>query len=401
MSPSQANKFTRGLGLAALVAALALLLPASGAEALSLESQSFRMSGADSKARLMVKCPKKRVALGGGMQTDSLDADGEGIYPHSYERLGIQRGFHVTPVLFDPSPSRTATRTLTLQVLCGPRLGPVSAKRWTEFVRPGESRTAIAGCPRGTRLVAGGFQRTNFISGAGNYVTESRAASPRSWRVSASAFGRFGGELTAIAYCLRSKRALVSEISGGSPLAVGRSALATTPPCSPGSRLVSGGFSTSPSGPALISSAYFNPDGTWSSLAFNNFGPAATLSAHGYCMETKKIKSLERRRHGPRAPHEVKNVKAPKILDAALKVAIAERVSRNGCYPPPAELVRKLRASGIRARAATRLRAVRPGRVAYVLSRASSCSQLRLAMRRGGRVFVLDSASGEVRRLSG
>jgi len=349
----------------------------------------------------MVKCPKKRVALGGGMHTDPLDADGEGIYPHSYERLGIQRGFHVTPVLFDPSPSRTTARTLTLQVLCGPRLGPVSAKRRTEFVRPGESRTATASCPRGTRLVAGGFQRTNFISEAGNYVTESRAASPRSWRVSASAFGRFGGELTAIAYCLRSKRALVSEVSGSAPLPVGQSALATTPPCPPRSTLVSGGFSTSPSGPALISSAYFNPDGTWSSLAFNNFGPPATLSAHGYCMEVKKIRSLERRRHGPRAPHEVKNVKAPKILDDALKVAIAERVERNGCYPPPAQLVGRLRASGIRARAATRPRAVRPGRVAYVLSHGSSCSQVRLAMRRGGAVVVLDSATGEVRRRSG
>ena len=37
-------------------------------------------------------------------------------------------------------------------------------------------------------LVSGGFQRTNFRSDGGNYVTESRAAGPKAWTVSGSAY---------------------------------------------------------------------------------------------------------------------------------------------------------------------------------------------------------------------
>jgi hypothetical protein len=97
-------------------------------------------------------------------------------------------------------------------VVCGPRLGPVSSPHTTVFVGPGQNQTAVATCPRGNRIFAGGFQRTNFTSDGGAYVTESRAASDRSWQVSGSAFGGFGGELTAIAYCLRSRAPLLSEV---------------------------------------------------------------------------------------------------------------------------------------------------------------------------------------------
>ncbi len=377
---------------------VALLLPATNAAALSTQSQSFQLSGVDAKPRLTVRCPgKKQLPYSGGMLTDPVGVDGEGVYPHSFERLGVQGGWHVSPVLYDPSPVRTATRSVTLQVVCGPRLGPVSSPHATAFVPIGQSRTTVATCPRGNRLFAGGFQRTNFISEAGNYVTESRAISDRSWQVSGSAFGRFGGELTAIAYCLRSRGPLVSEVSAQAPLPLLKSATATTTACPPGSSLVSGGFATSPSGPALISSAYFNPDGSWSSVAFNRFGPATTLSAHGYCMSAKTIKRRQRMRHGTRAAHE-KVIKAPGVLDAALKVAISERVSRNGCFPGPADLAASLRANGIAAQEAGSVRAVRRRGVVHVLSDQSSCERVRLAVRRGGRVIVLDSATGEVRQ---
>ena len=159
-----------------------------------------------------MRCPgKKALPYSGGMLTDPLGPNGEGVYPHSYERLGVQRGWHVTPVLYAPTLQRSVSRSVTLQVVCGPRLGPVSSPHSTVFVAPGETRTATATCPRGNRLLAGGFQRTNFVTRGGNYVTESRAASDRSWQVSGSAFGNFGGELTAIAYCLKSGGPLVSR----------------------------------------------------------------------------------------------------------------------------------------------------------------------------------------------
>jgi hypothetical protein len=372
-------------------AVLCAVLFAGRAQALSLQSQTFRMSGTDAKPRLTVKCPgKKKLPYSGGMLTDPLGPDGEGVYPHSYERLGVQRGWHVTPVLF----GNGASRSVTLQVVCGPRLGPVSSPHSTVFVGPGQTRTATATCPRGNRLLAGGFQRTNFVTRGGNYVTESRAASDRSWQVSGSAFGSFGGELTAIAYCLKSGGSLVSEVASQAELPLDSSATATTPACPPGSTMVGGGFSTSPSGPALVSSAFFTSGGSWSATAFNRFGPHASLSAHGYCMTLATIKRRQNMRHGTRAQHE-RTIKAPKILDRALKVAISERVSNNGCFPSPGGLVAALQDNKIQAQQAANPRAVARG-VVNVLTDLASCERVRLAVRQGRAVIVLDSATGAV-----
>ncbi|HKH23618.1 MAG TPA: hypothetical protein VKA88_08345 [Solirubrobacterales bacterium] len=383
------------LSLALVAALLAVGLLASVAQALTLHSQTYQLSGADTKQRLTVRCPGKRaLPYSGGMLTDPLGPDGEGVYPHSYERLGVQRGWHVTPVLYAPVVQRSASRSVTLQVVCGPRLGPVSSPHSTAFVGPGQTRTAVATCPRGNRLLAGGFQRTNFVTRGGNYVTESRAASDRSWQVSGSAFGNFGGELTAIAYCLRSSTPLVSEVDSQTPLPIEQSATTTTPPCPSGSSMAAGGFSTSPSGPALVSSAYFNPDGSWSATAFNEFGPDAILSAHGYCITNAMIKRRQKMRHGTRAPHE-RSIKAPPVLDNALKIAISQRVSNNGCFSSPGGLVEELRANKIQARQAPSPRAVGGGAV-NVLTDHASCERVRLAVRRGRDVIVLDSATGEV-----
>jgi hypothetical protein len=414
-----------------LLLCCAFVLPAvaapvhvASAAALSLQSQSFQMSGADAKDRLTVQCPGETLPYSGGMVGDPIAADGQGVYPHSFERLGVQRGWHVTPVVFglplagnvltnvlgnvlgilphseNPTQAANTTHSLTLQVVCGPRLGPVSSPHTTVFVRPGESQTAVATCPRGNRMFAGGFQRTNFVSDGGAYVTASRALDDRSWMASGSAFGRFGGELTAIAYCLRSPSPLVSEVSAQAPVSPLGSATATTPGCPPGSSLVGGGFEASPAGPAMVASAYFDPAGGWSATAFNWFGPAATLTSHGYCMSDALIRKRTRMRHGKRGLGE-RSVKAPAALDAALKVAIAERVSLNGCYPGPADLVANLRENGISAQVAPHPGASQRRGVVYVLSAGASCERVRLAMRRGKSVVVLDSASGEVRLLRG
>src|SRR5262249_3453070 len=158
--------------------------------------------------------------------------------------------------------------------------------------------------------------------------------------------------------------------------------------------MVAGGFSTSPAGPALISSAYFNPSGGWSANAFNEFGPAATLTAHGYCMTSATLKRLQNTHHGKR-PKSERIIKAPPILDQALKVAISARVSTNGGCPAPGGLVGELQANKTQARQASGPRAV-GGAAVNVLTDQASCDRVRLAVRRGGDVIVLDSATGEV-----
>ena len=75
---------------------------------LTAATSVFRMHSLDETARFEVHCPEGTSPLGGGMfNATPLGGDGEGIYPHSYERLGVQSGFHVTATLIDPSTART------------------------------------------------------------------------------------------------------------------------------------------------------------------------------------------------------------------------------------------------------------------------------------------------------
>src|SRR4051794_41879865 len=127
------------IALAVTAALLGAALFAGGAQALTLQSQTYQLSGADTKQRLTVRCPGKRsLPYSGGMVTDPLGSDGEGVYPHSYERLRVQRGWHVTPGLYAPTVQRGASRPVTPQGVCGPRLGPGSSPPHTGFRGPGQ-----------------------------------------------------------------------------------------------------------------------------------------------------------------------------------------------------------------------------------------------------------------------
>src|SRR3954469_4827278 len=284
------NRMRAGAAMALLVACGLVLMQLVGAEGAAAKSvtythKTFKIKGANEKRRLTVGCPGHLVPLGGGMTSSPLPAaDGEGVYPHSYERLGVQHGYHSTVVLFDPSPGSTTPRTVTLQAACARKQKHVTPPHRTIFINPGETKAAVAPCPGNRRLFGGGFQRTDFTARGGDYITESRATSDKSWSVTGRAFGAFGGDLTAIAYCWHSKKPLLTEVSASTSLPVGRLATAATPSC-PRGRLVFGGFSTSPSGSSLLADGYFNPSGGWSASAMNQFGPAASLTSYGYCLK--------------------------------------------------------------------------------------------------------------------
>jgi hypothetical protein len=257
--------------------------------ALSTVDRTYELDAPDRARRLVVRCPKGRFPLGGGMASDpAVGPDGEGVYPHSYERLGTQRAFHVTALVIDPTPDQTTPRSTTIHAVCGRGLVPRSSPHRTVFVHRNGTNTAVARCPRGQYLFSGGFQRTNFttpfLTYGGDYVTESRAVSPQAWQVSGAAVGWDGGELTAIAHCTRSRRPLFTEVSSSAAVPAGKLATATTPPCPPGLTLTSGGFSLSGSRDAFFAGGSLNPDGTWSAAAFGFLGPAETLTAYGYCL---------------------------------------------------------------------------------------------------------------------
>jgi hypothetical protein len=257
---------------------------------LTLATKTFSVTTPDTAPRLQTICPGGRFPLGGGMSTSPpTGPDGEGIYPHSYERLGAQRGWHISVVFLDPSRNSTTARNVTVQAMCGFGVIPATpTPHTTAYLRPGQTKTVTARCPKGQSLVSGGFQRTDFRSDGGDYVTESHAVGTNAWVVSGHASGTGSGELTAIAYCARMKRPTITEVaSSPAPVAANGSASTTTPACPAGKKLVAGGFSTNGSTNALFDGAAFNPDGAWTAHAYGFFGAAPQLTAYGYCLPAR------------------------------------------------------------------------------------------------------------------
>lgn len=258
---------------------------------LTIATGSSRLSGPNETKRLTVNCPGKTAPLGGGFSSSpSPGPDGEGVYPHSFERLGVQRGYHVSATVVDPTPASTTPRQATIQAVCANGLIPATpSPHRTVFVRPGQTKSVTASCPRGQVLFSGGFQRTDFRNaglpdGGGDYITESRAIGPKTWEVTGRAYGSFGGELTAVALCVGHGRPLLTEVSASTPVLAGQSATATTPACPAGRQLVAGGFSENGTDQGFVSSGSLNRDGTWSASAYGFFGAVPSFTAYGYCL---------------------------------------------------------------------------------------------------------------------
>jgi hypothetical protein len=259
---------------------------------LMVVTKAFKMSAPDQLTRLEVLCPGGRYPIGGGMTVNTPPGpDGEGVYPHSYERLGAQRGFHISEVLYDPNWSSTTARNITLQAVCARGQIPQNpTPHKTVFILPGQTKSAIARCPSGQQLITGGFQRTNFGSDGGNYITESRAVGSNAWKVTGSAFigsgTTGGGELTAIAYCARSRKRILTQVSSEPvPVAQGANGSATTPKCPGNLRLTTTGFALD-SRNAFYAGNSIDGDDTTTANAFGYFGPA-NLTAYGYCQRAK------------------------------------------------------------------------------------------------------------------
>jgi hypothetical protein len=219
------------------------------------------------------------------MITDAPDADGEGVYPHSFERLGRQSGYHITVILYDPSPGNAKTRSVTLQVLCGPKFGKVTPPHRTLNLGETGKSQAVAKCPGRRFLIGGGYQRTNFTNQGGILATESRATSGKAWRVSGLGLGKFGGQMTSIGYCVRAKKPFLKEVSQTTPVAPKSFATATTPRCPKGRRVAFGGFSSPDTGIVLPTGGSFAGPKAWTVGGYNTSpNEPGHITAFGYCL---------------------------------------------------------------------------------------------------------------------
>lgn len=247
-------------------------------------TQGYQLDKVDDRTRMTVSCPGGKEPYGGGFLTSPPAGDGQGVYPNSYERLGQQKGYHITANLINPSKTQVVPRNVTLQVICGKKMGPLSSPHSFADLGPGDGpKTVTAKCPKKQTLIGGGYQQTNGVTDGGVIATESHRTSARTWQVVAYDPGGFAGTAVAIGYCAHSKRSLINEIAGTATIGQGETGTATTPPCPKGSQLAFSGFSAPPSGTIRFLGEGFNPDGSTSATGFNS-GPAATLTAYSYCL---------------------------------------------------------------------------------------------------------------------
>jgi hypothetical protein len=252
---------------------------------LVVATQGYTLSNVDDRQRMTVSCPGGKEPYGGGFLTNPAPGnDGQGVYPNSYERLGAQSGYHITAALINPTKARVVPRNLTLQVVCGKKIGPISDPHTIgEFDSGSGPKTLVAKCPKKQSLIGGGYQRSNGVTDAGVMTTESHRTSARTWQVVANDPGGFPGEAVAIGYCVRSKKPVVTEVAGSVTIPSRESATATTAPCSAGRQLVFSGFSAPPSGEIRFLGEGFHPDGSTSATGYNTGAPT-TLTAYSYCL---------------------------------------------------------------------------------------------------------------------
>lgn len=288
---------------------------------LKLVSNARLFSQPNESPRAVVLCPGKLTPYGGAQFANPAPApDGEGVYPHSYERLGVQRGFHSTPVLFDPSPGQGARLyTVILQVKCGKKPGKQASPHDIALNIPsGRTVTLVATCPKKSVLIGGGFQRAAFENDGGVYPSESRAISKKKWRATGTAFGKIRNDFVSIGYCMASpkRKPLIKEVSATTAIAPRTVGFVTTPPCPRSRKMVWNGFDLNPKtgGPAqtsmLFADGIFNGNQSFTASAWNGTGVVGTLTAYGYCMKkkviggslnkfTKKVGPFKKKRIGP------------------------------------------------------------------------------------------------------
>jgi hypothetical protein len=251
---------------------------------LVMATQTYNLDKVDDRQRMTVSCPGTKEPFGGGFLTSPTPELGQGVYPNSYERLGQQSGYHITANLINPFKTQVIPKTVTLQVLCGKKAGPLTSPHSFANLGPGSGpRTVIAKCPKKQSLIGGGYQQTNGITDQGVIATESHRISSRAWQVVAYDPGGFGGKAVSIGYCVKSKKSLITEVTGSVAIPQRGTATATTSPCPADRQLVFSGFSAPSDGSIRFLGEGFNADGSTSATAVNAGAPA-TLTAYSYCL---------------------------------------------------------------------------------------------------------------------
>jgi hypothetical protein len=198
--------------------------------------------------------------------------------------------------------SRTAAIAIALAVACVPAAEAAKGKGGNAKLRTAKAEatasgafnlaTATARCPKGTRVVSGGYTTTApALPSSWLNVHESQRVGSGQWRVSAAQ--HFGGSasLTAYAYCQAFKGKIVARSAQAALPATANDGVVAQAICPGKTKAISGGFSTEPSSAtdsSLITRSIAAFGNRWIADATRLSGTAArTLNSHVYCANAK------------------------------------------------------------------------------------------------------------------
>jgi hypothetical protein len=158
-----------------------------------------------------------------------------------------------------------------------------------------EPSSATATCPKGTKVVGGGFL-TPAAPNVLMAIEQSFRSSPRSWTVVGNAIAGTSA-VTAYGYCRKTpgkiKEVITSTFTGGFFLAEGSASVA----CPRNTRVISGGFElTRGPGPADLATARasISSGNSWLVSAWSATEAPQGVIVYGYCAEEARTKAKRR-----------------------------------------------------------------------------------------------------------
>jgi hypothetical protein len=162
----------------------------------------------------------------------------------------------------------------------------------TVTIPVGQFDTASATCPKGTKVLSGGFEADPIIPGGGDTpvlrVSESQKVGSRSWEASAFSNGNVEGDLTAHVYCRDGKRLKTKQTTATlTQMTPDMDFKDIEARCKRKQRVVSGGFTSPPveaeATPRILSSRRVGKR-SWGVAAFvGGTGATIDFSVYAYC----------------------------------------------------------------------------------------------------------------------
>lgn len=223
----------------ALAAALTVALPAAHADkpsditsgsALKTTTAAFVDDVSGNFQVATANCPAGQKVLAGGFS----GADGD----FATTNKALDADTWVVAGEFQPTAKAFAYCSAGLTVEAVQATVAVPAYSPTEGAD--NSRSSQVKCPRGTRVVSGGWEFSPFAGNSPVYASKPRTR--KTWIVSGVYDGGVDFEVTAYAYCMRGVDA--TTVTATTPVAAGGMGTATAT-CATG-RLIGGGFDTTP-----------------------------------------------------------------------------------------------------------------------------------------------------------